>query len=66
MHVDFTERELYNDLYPHATDTRAFTTHTDYSTVVRVLDGTQGLYVSLESGVAIAPLIDDLSAIIRD
>jgi len=66
MHVDFTERELFEDLYPPAEETRGFVTYTDYTTVVRVLDGMEGLYVSFEPAVAVTPIVDEIVEIIRD
>ncbi|SNZ12235.1 hypothetical protein SAMN06269185_1564 [Natronoarchaeum philippinense] len=64
MHVDFTERKLFEDLYPPAKETRGFVTYTDYTTVVRVLDGAEGLYLSFEPGVAVTPIVDEVADIV--
>ena len=64
LHVDFTERGLFEDLYPPAEKTRAFVTYTDYATLVRVLGDAGGLYVSLTPDTQVTPVVDAVTAVV--
>lgn len=60
VHLDFTERELFEDLFVGAGAVRSFTTHMDQLVAVRVISGTEGLFVSLVPG---TPVRDVLAAV---
>jgi hypothetical protein len=65
LNLDFEERTLFEDLYPPAEDAYGFVTHTDYATVIRVLDGEEGLYLSVQTGVDTDPLLQRVRPVVR-
>ncbi|PSP97880.1 hypothetical protein BRC94_09300 [Halobacteriales archaeon QS_5_70_17] len=50
VHLDFTERNLFEDLFVGAGEVRAFATHMDHLVAVRVVAETEGLFLSLAPG----------------
>ncbi|MCL9814137.1 hypothetical protein [Natranaeroarchaeum aerophilus] len=64
MNVDFLERELFNDLYPQVTETNAFVTYTDYAAIVRVLQGEEGFYLSVDPQAPVSEIVNELTAIL--
>jgi len=46
IRLDLIERDLFGDMVPAVSSTRAFTTHTDSTLIVRVLAEDEGLYCS--------------------
>jgi len=65
MHDDFTERELYDEIYPSVSETYAFATFTDRATFVRVLTGDEGLYLSLAHGADVTPVVERVKSAIE-
>lgn len=67
MDLDFNEREVFEELYPAATEMKAFVTYTDHVIVVRVLSPeTEGLYVSLEPGTEVTPVVNVMAPIVHE
>ncbi|MFC7154407.1 hypothetical protein ACFQPA_02925 [Halomarina halobia] len=47
IYLDFTERDLYEDLYPPAGESRAFATYLEEFVALRVLFDGEGLFLAL-------------------
>lgn len=65
IHLDFTERELFEDLAPHGGDVRAFMTRMEQHTLVRYLVGREGLFLSLERGVDLSGVLAAIEAAVE-
>ena len=60
VHVDFTERDLFEDVFFAAGEVRAFVTYMEYTTVVRFIRGDSGLFFALDPE---APVTETLAAV---
>lgn len=60
VHVDFTERDLFQDVLFAAGKVRAFVTYMEYTVVVRFLRGNQGLFFAMDPE---APVTETLAAV---
>lgn len=59
VNVDFTEQDLFtNELFPIAEDVRYMATGLDFSTLVRVYVGEEGLFLSLDRGVDVEAVVE--------
>lgn len=62
--LDLIERDLFDDMVPAVGSTRAFTTHTDTTVIVRVLAGDQGFYCSFTPGADVSAVVEAVEAVI--
>jgi hypothetical protein len=62
--VDFFEGDTVSGLYEPTDETRAFVTYTDFAILVRVLGDREGLYLSVEAGTEVTPLVERTSEIV--
>ncbi|MFC4448048.1 hypothetical protein [Halorussus aquaticus] len=58
VHVDFTERDLFGDVFRSAGEVRSFVTYMDYVTLVRVLVGQQGLLFTTDPDADVTAVVD--------
>jgi hypothetical protein len=59
VHVDFTEMNLFTDrLFPVAERVRYLTTAFDTFTLVRIYFGDEGVFVSLDAGQPVEPVVE--------
>jgi len=64
VNVDFTEQALFVDeLFPVAEDVRYMATGLDFSTLVRVYVGAEGLFLSLDPGVDVEAVVEAIEAV---
>lgn len=66
IRLDLIERDLFDDMVPAVGSTRAFTTHTDTTVIVRVLVGDEGFYCSLLPGAQVSAVVDAVEAVVED
>ncbi|HKL29157.1 MAG TPA: hypothetical protein VJ898_07795 [Natrialbaceae archaeon] len=64
IRLDLIERDLFDDLVPAVGETRAFTTHTDTTVIVRVLAGDEGFYCSFMPGAEVTAVVEAVEAVI--
>ncbi|WP_135852884.1 hypothetical protein [Halorussus salinus] len=64
VHVDFTEQDLFGDLFRGAGEVRSFVTYMDHVTLVRVLVGQQGLFLSLSPDSAVTPVVETVEGVV--
>lgn len=62
--LDLIERDLFDDMVPAVGSTRAFTTHTDTTVIVRVLAGEEGFYCSFTPGADVSAVVEAVEAVI--
>jgi hypothetical protein len=58
VHVDFTEQDLFSDLFRGAGDVRSFVTFMDHVALVRVLVGHQGLFLTVEPDADVTSVVE--------
>lgn len=66
MNIDFVERRLFNDLYPQVEETNAFVTYTDYAAIIRILNGGDGLYLSVDTDAPVSRLVSELADVLTE
>lgn len=64
--LDFSEREMYRDLYDRGTDGMGFATFLDGSTVVRYVFDDTALYVSLTDEVSPQEVIEAIESVTQE
>ncbi|WP_134669919.1 hypothetical protein [Halorussus marinus] len=57
VHIDFTETDLFGELFRAAGDVRSFVTVMEHATVLRVLVGSQGLFFSTDPEADVTALV---------
>ncbi|MEF8757515.1 MAG: hypothetical protein V5A33_04690 [Halobacteriales archaeon] len=62
--LDLIERDLFDDMVPAVGSTRAFTTHTDTTVIVRVLAGDEGFYCSFTPDADVTAVVEAVEAVI--
>ncbi|UPW00590.1 hypothetical protein M0R88_00460 [Halorussus gelatinilyticus] len=62
VHMDFTERDLFADLFRGAGEVRSFVTYMDHVTLVRVLVGQQGLLLTADPDTDVTELVGAVEA----
>jgi hypothetical protein len=62
VHVDFTERGLFEDMFVGAGGVRSFVTHMEYVTLIRVLDGKQGLFLTVDPETDVTGIVEAVEA----
>lgn len=64
VHVDFTEMSLFTEeLFPVADEVRYLTASFDTMTLLRIYFGDAGVFVSLDPGVPVEPIVEAVEAI---
>ncbi|WP_115865656.1 hypothetical protein [Halorussus litoreus] len=58
VHVDFTERDLFSDLFRGAGGVRSFVTYMDHVVLVRVLVGQQGLFATCDPEADVTAIVE--------
>lgn len=66
MSVDVVQRELFDDYHPALGEVRAFVTFFEGGVFVRVLLGTEGLFVGLEPDAPVTRVVEAVEAAIAD
>jgi hypothetical protein len=67
VHLDFMEKEFFTeDIFPLADRVRYITTSLDVFTVVRVYLGDEGLFLVLDSGEPVEPVVEAVEAIYEE
>jgi hypothetical protein len=67
VHLDFMEKEFFTeDIFPLADRVRYITTSLDVFTVVRVYFGSQGLFLALDSGEEVQPVVEAVEAVYEE
>ncbi|MFT4889124.1 MAG: hypothetical protein ACI9YT_000033 [Halobacteriales archaeon] len=64
IRLDLIERDLFDDMVPAVGSTRAFTTHTDTTVIVRVLSGDEGFYCSFTPDADVTAVVEAVEAVI--
>jgi hypothetical protein len=62
VHVDFTERGLFEDLFVGAGEVRSFVSQMEHVTLIRVLDGEQGLFLTVDPGTDVTAVVEAIEA----
>ena len=62
VHVDFTERNMFEDIFVGAGEVRSFVTQMEYVTLIRVLDGEQGLFLTVDPGTDVTAIVEAVEA----
>ncbi|WP_254535190.1 hypothetical protein [Halomarina litorea] len=65
VYLDFTERELFEDLFIESGGTRAFVTYMVNLVAIRVVRETEGLFLSAVPGTPVTELVELVEGIIR-
>lgn len=66
VYLDFTEIDLFTDaIFPIADHVDYITTSMDYMKIVRIYQDRQGLFVALDRGEPVQPLVDTVFEIIE-
>ncbi|NIB99412.1 hypothetical protein [Halobacterium sp. R2-5] len=64
--LDFTQQELYEEIYGTLGNVRAFVVVLDSATVLRLVGDAEGLYVSLDPSVSIQAVLDAAEDVVDD
>ncbi|WP_435174572.1 hypothetical protein [Halorussus sp. AFM4] len=59
--LDFTERDMYEDLYAPLGDVGAFAVFLDRETIIRYVGEREGIYVSVDPGANATPVVEALT-----
>jgi hypothetical protein len=62
VHVDFTERDLFADIFRGAGEVRSFVTYMDYVVLIRILVGQQGLFLTLDPDNDVTAVVEAIEA----
>lgn len=62
--LDFTQQELYEEIYGELGNVRAFVAVMDHATILRVIGSDAGLYVSLEPAASIQAVLDAVHGVV--
>jgi len=62
VHVDFTERDLFRDIFVGAGGVRSFVAQMEHVTLIRVLDGEQGLFLSVVPETDVTGIVEAVEA----
>ncbi len=65
VYLDFTERQLFEDLFIESGGTRAFVTYLMNLAAIRVVDETEGLFCSVAPGTPVSGVVELVESIIR-
>lgn len=65
IHLDFTERELFEEIAADAGQVTAYVTRMEHHTLIRYLDEREGLFLSVETGTALTPLLEAVEAAVE-
>lgn len=65
IHLDFTERELFEELAPKSGEVVAYVTRMEHHSLVRYLSGQEGLFLSLDRGADLTAVLDAVEAAIE-
>ncbi|WP_435175140.1 hypothetical protein [Halorussus sp. AFM4] len=65
VHVDFTERDLFSDVFRGAGEVRSFVTFMEHVAVIRVLVGQQGLFLAVDPDADVTALVEAVEAELR-
>jgi hypothetical protein len=65
VYLDFTESDLFEDLFVASGGTRAFVTYMRDLVAIRVVDGSEGVFVSVTPDVEVSAVVELVEGIIR-
>jgi hypothetical protein len=65
VHVDFTERQLFEDVVGGG-DVRAVVTYMDHATLARVLNEREGLFVTLSPSAPVTPVVETVEDVLAE
>lgn len=57
VHVDFVEKDLFEDVFRAAGEVRAFVTYMDAVVLVRLLVGQEGLFFTVDSAADVTAFV---------
>ncbi|WP_338729335.1 hypothetical protein [Haladaptatus sp. DJG-WS-42] len=66
VHLDFTERELFKDLFVDPAGVRAFVTYMGNMIAIRLLSGDDGLFIGLAPGSAVTGVVTSVEAAVKN
>lgn len=66
VHLDFTERELFKELFVQPGRVKAFVTYMDAFIAIRIVTGEEGLFLGIAPGTEITELVERLESVLRE
>jgi len=57
VHIDFTEKDLFGEIFRAAGEVRSFVTMMDHAALIRVIVGQQGLFLSVHPDADVTALV---------
>ncbi|MFQ3319394.1 MAG: hypothetical protein ACI8UR_000046 [Natronomonas sp.] len=66
VHLDFTERELFDELFLDPDGVRAFVTYMGTNIAIRVVTETEGVFLTVAPGTAVTPLVDAVEDVVTE
>jgi hypothetical protein len=58
VHIDFTEKDLFTEVFKGAGEVRSFVTYMDHVVLLRFIVGQQGLFVSTDPHMDVTALVE--------
>ena len=65
VHIDFSEKDMFGELFRGAGEVRSFVTFMDHVALVRVLVDHQGLFLTVDPDADVTPLVEAVEAELR-
>ncbi|PSP55554.1 hypothetical protein BRC82_05085 [Halobacteriales archaeon QS_1_67_19] len=62
VHVDFTEKDLFSEIFRAAGEVRSFVTYMDHVVLVRFLVDQEGLFLTTDPGADVTALVEAVEA----
>ena len=66
VHLDFTERELFKELFIQPGRVKAFVTYMNAFIAVRIVTGKEGLFLGIAPGTEITELVERVESVLRE
>ncbi|WP_458205378.1 hypothetical protein [Haladaptatus sp. NG-SE-30] len=65
VHVDFMEKDLFEDVFRGAGGVRSFVTYMDHVTIIRVLVGQEGIFFTVSPDRDVTELVETVEAVVE-
>jgi hypothetical protein len=62
VHIDFTEKDLFSEIFRGAGEVRSFVTYMDHVVLLRFIVGQQGVFLSTDPHVDVTALVEAVEA----
>ena len=62
VHIDFTEKDLFSEIFRAAGEVRSFVTLMEHAALVRVIVGQQGLFLSTDPDADVNAIVEAVEA----